>query len=195
MAIFVEMNLFNLHYSNKWVLAEGWIAKIEVPFLRRKLVELTRRYAFFVAPVVVVIKTRLAPPTYYRTNKFTEGFQALINSYGIGAYGEMNPAPYTIITFPFLFAVMFGDTGHGIIMTLSAIWLISLEKHMKKQMRSEILMLLYGGRYIILLMGLFSIYTGIIYNDMFGKAINAFGSSWCPRNLSWEFVQEVSRLI
>lgn len=40
-------------------------------------------------------------------------------------------APYTIITFPFLFAVMFGDAGHGLIMMLAALFLILREKQLK----------------------------------------------------------------
>ena len=91
----------------------------------------------------------------------------------------MNPAPYTIITFPFLFAIMFGDFGHGILMFLFALYLIRNENKLKHEKNlGEIWDVIFGGRYVIVLMGAFSVYTGLIYNDCFSKAMGA--SQWRP---------------
>lgn len=39
------------------------------------------------------------------------------------------------MTFPFLFAVMFGDWGHGICLLLGALYLVLSEKRLGKQVK------------------------------------------------------------
>ena len=38
----------------------------------------------------------------------------------------------------------------------------------------------FNGRYIVMLMGIFSIFAGFMYNEFMSKPINFFGSSWFP---------------
>jgi V-type H+-transporting ATPase subunit a len=63
----------------------------------------------------------------------------MIDAYGVASYQEVNPALYAVITFPFLFAVMFGDLGHATIIITAAALMIINEKKMAKADLGEIL--------------------------------------------------------
>jgi V-type H+-transporting ATPase subunit a len=89
------------------------------------------------------LHTTKTPPTYNRTNKFTEGFQTIMDSYGIASYQEVNPGLFAVITFPFLFAVMFGDIGHGCIIFCAALYMIMVEKKWAKADLDEVCWLLF----------------------------------------------------
>ncbi|PSR95155.1 V-type proton ATPase subunit a1 like [Actinidia chinensis var. chinensis] len=95
----------------------------------------------------------------------------------VARYQEANPAVYTVITFPFLFAVMFGDWGHGICLLLGSLLLIARESKLGSQKLGSFMEMLFGGRYVLLLMSLFSIYCGLIYNEFFSVPYHIFGGS------------------
>jgi V-type H+-transporting ATPase subunit a len=73
-----------------------------------------------------------SPPTYFKTNKFTSVFQNTVDIYGIPRYQEANPALFTAVTFPFLFGVMFGDIGHGILFMMLGVYMVLNEKALGK---------------------------------------------------------------
>jgi V-type H+-transporting ATPase subunit a len=102
-------------------------------------------------------------------------FQEVVNTYGIPNYKEVNPGYFTIITFPFLFGVMFGDAGHGGIILCFAIFLVMFSDYIKKYIPSLSGLLVI--KYLLLLMGIFATFNGIIYNDFMSLPMTLFGES------------------
>ncbi|XP_026063850.1 V-type proton ATPase 116 kDa subunit a isoform X1 [Carassius auratus] len=186
-AIYHTLNLCNIDVTQKCLIAEIWCPVSDLDSIQFALRRGTERSGSTVPSILNRMQTKQTPPTYNKTNKFTSGFQNIVDAYGISNYREINPAPYTIITFPFLFAVMFGDLGHGILMTCAALYLVLRESRLIAQKNdNEMFSMVFAGRYIILLMGIFSVYTGIIYNDCFSKSLNVFGSGWSVRPMFGE---------
>ena len=122
------------------------------------------------------------PPTLIITNEFTSVPQMIVDTYGTPRYKEINPGYFTIITFPFLFGVMFGDIGHSLFLLCLSIYLFIQNKSLSKSSNSMV-QVLAQSRYFILLMGFFALYCGLLYNDFlsvpiyFSSCYNKFGKS------------------
>ena len=140
--------------SEGWMLAEG--ADHIVQQLRAASVDET--------PIIIMAAEPPqghTPPTYFETNKFTRVFQGMVDTYGVGRYQEANPALFTAITFPFLFGVMYGDIGHDLAcLHLDFSWFGTREKLGKRRL-GDIGEMIFAGRYMILLMGVFACVHGV----------------------------------
>ncbi|KAI3624830.1 VPH1 [Malassezia furfur] len=176
--VYATMNLFQNDPRQKTMVAEGWTPTSDLPGVQLALRRATEDTGAHVSSVLQVLPTKATPPTYQRVNKFTEGFQAIIDAYGFATYQEVNPGLFAVITFPFLFAVMFGDIGHGVILLLCAGAMVAYEQKMLRTKLDEITSMFFYGRYIILLMGAFAVFTGLLYNDIFSLSMHLWHTGW-----------------
>ncbi|CAN1249448.1 V-type proton ATPase subunit a1 [Linum perenne] len=176
-AVYDTLNMLNFDVTKKCLVGEGWCPLFAKAQIQDVLQRATYDSSSQVGIIFHVMEATESPPTYFRTNNLTNVFQEIVSAYGVARYQEANPTVYAVVTFPFLFAVMFGDWGHGICLLLGALILIAREKKLSAQKLGSFMEMLFGGRYALLLMSLFSIYCGLIYNEFFSIPFHIFGGS------------------
>ena len=176
--VYHTLNRCSYDQARKTLIAEAWCPTNSLGLIKSTLQDVNDRAGLSVPTIVNQIRTSKTPPTYNKTNRFTACFQMIIDAYGTAKYTEVNPGLPTIVTFPFLFAVMFGDFGHGFIMFAAALGMIYFERALSKGKLNELIQMAFTGRYIALMMGLYSMYTGLIYNDAFSKSLELLPSMW-----------------
>ena len=80
-----------------------------------------------------------------------------------------------MITFPFMYGVMFGDIGHGTLLLIFGLYTCTLTP---KISNGRDLNAMISAKYLITLMGIFAVFCGLIYNDFLSVPLNLFGSCW-----------------
>jgi V-type H+-transporting ATPase subunit a len=119
---------------------------------------------------------KMIPPTFFEINEFVWPFHEVVVTYGTPNYKEINPTVFNMITFPFLFGIMFGDIGHGTLLLLFAVYLCWKSDDIKYSNSS--LKPFLSSRYMLLLMGFYASYSGLIYNDFMSLPLNLFGTCY-----------------
>ncbi|KAL4479041.1 hypothetical protein ABPG73_022159 [Tetrahymena malaccensis] len=155
-----------------------WLPKDEEESVLKALQNIRLRYPHLPnGQLQEVIPAAGVPPTYFKLNDFTRVFQVIVNTYGVPRYKEVNPGLFTIVTFPFLFGVMFGDIGHGFLLFVIGCYLCLWKEKIESD-ASSMFKLMLPARYIIIMMGFFAVFCGLIYNEFFSIVFNIFGSCY-----------------
>ena len=174
---YIYINLNKCKDLGDYYVGDIWVPIIEYNNLINKLSELKQEKEDINLPVPKIPDSPgLKIRTYFHMDDFVYPFQSIVNTYGIPRYQEANPGLFTIITFPFLFGIMFGDIGHGFLILLLSLY-IEINCNTIKESNS-ILKDLVKYRYILLLMGFFSFFCGIIYNDFMAIPLSVFQSCY-----------------
>lgn len=94
------------------------------------------------------------PPTKLENPKIFKPFEMFVRMYGLPAHGEMDPTVFVGITYSFIFGVMFGDVGQGLLLVIVG----ALIYHFKKAPLAG----------IIATAGIFSTIFGFMFGSIFG---------------------------
>ena len=94
------------------------------------------------------------PPTKLDNPKVFRPFEMFVRMYGLPAHGEIDPTVFVGITYSFIFGVMFGDVGQGLLLVIGG----ALIYHFKKAALAG----------IIATAGIFSTIFGFMFGSIFG---------------------------
>eukprot|EP00792_Barthelona_sp_PAP020_P003776 TRINITY_DN1641_c0_g1_i1.p1 TRINITY_DN1641_c0_g1~~TRINITY_DN1641_c0_g1_i1.p1 ORF type:complete len:788 (+),score=199.05 TRINITY_DN1641_c0_g1_i1:71-2434(+) len=182
--IFITLNKFK-YDQKETLIGEAFIPKDKLQQLSSLLCEMNDVYTATVPSSFLIKPYYGVFPTYFPTNKYVEGFHSVVSGYGTARFKEVNPTLLTLVTFPFLFAIMYGDLGHGFILFLIGLLIVLNEKkiaNIPSIRYNEMFSYLYEGRYLILMMGIWSMFCGAVYNDFMGLPMTIFSSHWTLEN-------------
>src|SRR5436190_15991349 len=87
-AVYQTLNLFSYDHARKTLIAEAWCPTNALPLIKSTLHDVNDRAGLSVPSIINEIRTNKTPPTFVKTNKYTLGYQTIIDAYGTPKYNE-----------------------------------------------------------------------------------------------------------
>jgi V/A-type H+-transporting ATPase subunit I len=88
----------------------AWVPSGDLPALTERLAEVGATTIELRRPMLV------EPPTLLRPPRLARPFRPLVDTYGAARYADIDPTPFAAASFVFMFGMMFGDAGDGLLL-------------------------------------------------------------------------------
>jgi V/A-type H+-transporting ATPase subunit I len=137
----------------------GWVPVRNIEELTQRVKQASKET--LIETYAVEREDRADIPVALSNNRFLRPFQLLVTTYARPRYGELDPTILIAITFPLLYGTMFGDVGHGAVLGLFGLLLMS------RKVKSLQSFAPLGG--LLAASGFVAFIFGFIYGSFFGR--------------------------
>jgi V/A-type H+-transporting ATPase subunit I len=139
-------------------LIAGWTPTADVTTLKQNLKQASSKA--LIEAHAVSRQDAGGIPVVLKNPPVVRNFQSLVTNYGHPSYSEIDPTPIVALTFPLIFGIMFGDVGHGLLLALLGLLLVS------RKVRA--LRGLAGLGSVVVTCGVAAMLFGFLYGSIFG---------------------------
>lgn len=149
----------NFGHTNSTCLISGWLPADYVSIVsNRLLAETEGRIVINVREAEESGTTLDEVPVLMKNHPLVRPFEMLVQGFGCPRYREIEPTPIVAISFLLMFGLMFGDVGHGAV--LSLVGLILWWRSRNTEIRNI--------GYIVAVAGIAAVVGGFLYGSVFG---------------------------
>jgi len=137
----------------------GWVPEPDVEQVRRRVRELTAgRVLIEEQDAEELLARGEEVPTLIRHHWLLRPFQVLVLGYGAPRYNELEPTLFVALSFLLMFGMMFGDVGHGAVLTAAA---LLARRYVRSRTTKDFAFVLAAS-------GLSATLFGFLYGSVFG---------------------------
>jgi len=147
-----------LLFSSSTVFVTGWANRLDSQKLNSLLKSICRESYI----LKISDKAETDAPIILSNNRFFRPFELLVRTAGLPGNSEIDPTPFTALTYLIMFGVMFGDLGQGLVLVLVGLILPRLASRFPEQYR-----LLSDAGGILLMCGCSASVFGLLFGSVF----------------------------